>query len=110
MALQCWKVTVERWVYCGHKRMGVVSNTIQVGCGVKTILGINKSTKKISLTTSHHHKYDLVQVWMDPCFYIVYTKFWPNRPNIQIKTHHTRQSFSNLALSQTMQIAASALS
>ncbi len=36
----------------------------------------------------------------DPCFHVLYTKFWPNHLNAaEIKTHPTRQRFSNLLLS-----------
>ncbi len=38
---------------------------------------------------------------MDPCFHVLYVKFWPYHLNVaaEIETHQTRQSFSNLLLS-----------
>ncbi len=38
---------------------------------------------------------------MNPCFYILYAKFWPYHLNVaaEIETHQTRQRFSNLLLS-----------
>ncbi len=38
---------------------------------------------------------------MDPCFHVLYAKFWPYHLNVaaEIETHQTRQRFSNLLLS-----------
>ncbi len=42
-----------------------------------------------------------VETRMNPCFYVLYAKFWPYRLNLaaEIETHQTRQRFSNLLLS-----------
>ncbi len=50
----------------------------------------------------HHHQPEpLRQGRMDPCFYVLYAKFWPYHLNVaaEIETHQTRQRFSNLLLS-----------
>ncbi len=49
---------------------------------------------------------------MDPCFHVIYAKFWPYHLNVtaEIETHQTRQIFSNLLLSNSdepVQIVAS---
>ncbi len=58
--------------------------------------------KKISPTPLHHHQPEpLRQGRMDPCFHVLYAKFWPCHLNVaaEIETQHTRQCFSNLLLS-----------
>ncbi len=52
--------------------------------------------KKMSPTPLHHHQPEpLRQGRMDPCFHILYTKFWPYHLNVaaEIKTRQTRQRF-----------------
>ncbi len=61
-----------------------------------------KCTKKRSPTPLHHHQPEpLRQGRMDPCFLIIYAKFWLYHLNVttEIETHQTRQHFSNLLLS-----------
>ncbi len=64
-----------------------------------------KCAKKISPTPLHHHHQPepLRQGRMDPCFHVLYAKFWPYHLNVaaEIKTHQTRQRFSNLLLSNS---------
>ncbi len=59
-----------------------------------------KCAKKISPTPLHHHHQPelLRQSRMDPCFHVLYDKFWPYHLNVtvEIETHQTRQRFSNL--------------
>ncbi len=56
-----------------------------------------KVCQKILPTPLHHqHQPEpLRQGRMDPCFYILYDKFWPYHLNVtaEIKTHQTRQRF-----------------
>ncbi len=50
----------------------------------------------------HHHQPEpLRQDRMDPCFQVLYAKFWPYHLNVaaEIETHQTRQRFYNLLLS-----------
>ncbi len=50
----------------------------------------------------HHHQPEpLRQGRMDPCFHVLYAKFWPDHLNVaaEVETHQTRQRFSNLLLS-----------
>ncbi len=62
-----------------------------------------KGAKKISPPPLHHHQQPepLRRDRTDPCFHILYAKFWSYHLNIaaEIKTHQTRQSFFNLLLS-----------
>ncbi len=61
-----------------------------------------KCAKKISPTPLHHHQQPepLRQGRMDPCFLVLYAKFWPYHLNVaaEIETHQTRQRCSNLLL------------
>ncbi len=48
----------------------------------------------------HHHRPEpLRQGRMDPCFHVLYAKFWPYHLNFagKIKTHQTRQRFFPIA-------------
>ncbi len=55
--------------------------------------------KKIFPTPlQHHHQPEpLRQGRIDPCFHVLYAKFWPYHLNVtaEIETHQTRQRFSN---------------
>ncbi len=93
-------------VHCSHKGMDMVSNNTQVGCGVndaQLVLRGPKCAKKTSPTPLHdqHQPEPLRQGRIDPCFHVLYAKFWPYYLNVaaEIKTHQTRQRFSNLLLS-----------
>ncbi len=69
----------------------------------KLVLRGSKCAKKISPTPLHHHQQPepLRQGRMDPCFHVLYVKFWPYHLNFaaEIETHQTRQHFYNLLLS-----------
>ncbi len=97
-ALSCWKY-IRRWVHCSHKGMDMVSNNTQVGCGdAQLVLRGPKCAKKISPTSLHHHHQPepLRQGRMDPCFHVLYAKFWPYHLNVaaEIKSYQIRQRFS----------------
>ncbi len=51
----------------------------------------------------NHQPKLLRQGRMDPCFHVIYAKFWPYHLNVaaEIETHQTRQLFSNLLLSNS---------
>ncbi len=100
------EVAIRKWVHCIQKGMDMVSNNTQVSCGVNNaqlVLRGPKCAKNISLTPLHHHHQPelLRQGRMDPCFHVLYAKFWPYHLNVaaEIETHQTRQRFSNLLLS-----------
>ncbi len=64
-----------------------------------------KCAKKIPPTPLHHHHQPepLRQGRIDPCFHVLYTKFWPHlNVAAEIETHQTRQRFSNLILSNSV--------
>ncbi len=66
------------------------------------VLSGSKSAKKISPTPLYHHHQPelLIQGRMDPCFHVVYAKFWPYHLNVTAELRlQTRQPFSNLLLS-----------
>ncbi len=62
-----------------------------------------KCAKKISPTPLHHHHQPepLRQGRMDPCFHVLYAKFWPYHLNVaaEIETLQTRQRFYKPLLS-----------
>ncbi len=58
--------------------------------------------ENIPQTLHHQHQPEpLRQGRMNPCFHVLYTKFWPHHLNVaaEIEPHQTRQRFSNLLLS-----------
>ncbi len=64
--------------YCSYKRMDMISKNTQVGCGILRCTIGTKCAKKISPTPLHHHQPEpLRQGMMDPCFHVLYAKFWP---------------------------------
>ncbi len=90
------EVAIRRWVHCSHKGMDMVSNNTQVGCGFKQCSIGTKCAKKISPTPLHHHQLELLrQGRMDPCFHVLYAKFWPYHLNVaaEIETHQTSNVF-----------------
>ncbi len=50
----------------------------------------------------HHHPEPLRQGRMDPCFHVLYAKFWPYHLNVvaDIETHQTRQRFFQSSIVQ----------
>ncbi len=96
--------SIRRLVHCSHKGMDMVSNNTQVGGRLndaQLVLRCPKCAKKISPHHHHHQPEPLRQGRMDPCFHVLYAKFWPYHLNVaaEIETHQTRQHFSNLLLS-----------
>ncbi len=75
------EVAIKRWMHFSHKGMDMVSNNTQVSCGLndaQLVLRGPKCAKKTSPTPLHHHQPEpLRQSRMDPCFHVLYTKFWP---------------------------------
>lgn len=60
-----------------------------------------KCAKKISPTPLQHLHHQFIQGRMDPCFHVVYAKFWPERLDVaaEMETCQIRQSFFDLLLS-----------
>ncbi len=85
----CFPNCKPLWIKASAKWLNVVN--------VNVIRG-PKFAKKISPTPVHHHHQPepLRQGRMDPCFHVLYTKFWPYHLNVaaEIETHQTRQRFS----------------
>ncbi len=94
-ALFCWKY-IRRWVHCSHKGMDMAVVFKQCSIGTK---GRNVCQENIPHTITPPEL--LRQGRMDPCFYVLYAKFWPYHLNVtaEINTQQTRQRFSNLLLS-----------
>ncbi len=96
------EVAIRRWVHCSHKGMDMVSNNT-ITNDAKLELRGPKCAKKISPAPLHHHHQPepLRQGRMDPCFRVIYDKFWPYHLKVaaEIETLKTRQRFSNLLLS-----------
>ncbi len=67
--------SIRRWLHCSHKGYDMVSNNTQVGL----VLRGPRCAEKISPTPLHHHHQPepLRQGRMDPCFHVLYAKFWP---------------------------------
>ncbi len=101
------EVALRRWVHCSHKGMSIgqqqYSGRLWSLNNAQLVLRGPKCVKKISPTPLHlHHQPEpLRQGRMDPCFHVLYAKFWPCHLNVaaEIETHHRRQRFSNLVLS-----------
>ncbi len=104
------EVFIRRWVHCvikGWTCSGTIHSSGKLWClnDAQLVLRSPKCAKKISPTPLHHHHQHqpepLIQGRMDPCFHVLYVKFWPYHLNIaaEIETHQTRQRFSNLLLS-----------
>ncbi len=90
-----YTVVIKGWTWSATiLREAVVFKRCSIG---------TKCAKKISPTPLHHHHQPepLRQGRTDPCFHVLYTKFWLYHLNVaaEIKTHQTRQHFSNLLLS-----------
>ncbi len=87
-------VVIKGWTWSATiLRKAVVFKRCSIG---------TKCAKKISPTPLHPHQPEpLRQGRMDPCFHVLYAKFWPYHLNVaaEIETHQTRQRFSNLLLS-----------
>ncbi len=82
---------IRRWVHCSHKGMDMVSNNTQVGCGVLTMLNWYKSChENIPHTITPPPAPWTVETRQDdPCFHVLYAKFWSYRLNVaaEIETH-----------------------
>ncbi len=77
----------QKMVHCGHKGMDMVSNNTQVDRGLFKRCSIGtkgpKCAKKKSRTPLHHHQPEpLRQGRMDPCFHVLYAKFWLYHLNV----------------------------
>lgn len=86
-----WCVTlleagIRRWVHCGNRGMGMVSNN---SLAVKSAPRGPKCDKKVYLTQLDHHQH----LELFACFHVVYTKFWPYHPNVAAEIDAI-QSFS----------------
>ncbi len=69
---------------------------IQCSIGTK---GPKVCQENIPHTLHHHHQPEpLRQGRINPCFHVLYAKFWPFHLNVaaEIETHQTRQHFYNL--------------
>ncbi len=99
--------SIRRWVNWSHKGMDMVSKQHSGRLwrlnDAQLVLRGLKCAKKVSPTPLHHHHQSepLRQGRMDPCFHVIYAKFWPYHLNVaaEIETHQTRHHFSNLLLS-----------
>lgn len=92
----------RRYEQCGHKTVDMVSNYTQVCCGFTWCsVGTQSVPRKYS---SHHYT-----TWMDPCFYVVYSKFWPYYLNITAVRDSSNQAvfFQLTNLGECMQTVAS---
>jgi len=92
-----WPFHDQKMVVCGYIVMDMFSNNTFEQCWIGA-----KCAKKTSPTPLYHQQSGLlIQGWMDPCFLVVYAKFWPYHLNIgaEIESHPTWQRFSNLLLS-----------
>ncbi len=71
---------------------------IQCSIGTK---GPKVCQENIPHTLHHHQPEPLRQGRINPCFHVLYAKFWPFHLNVaaEIETHQTRQHFYNLLLS-----------
>ncbi len=92
------------YVTTGHSEKAIWLNFSNIKKrDAQLVLRGPKCAKQISPTPLHHHHQPepLRQGRMDPCFNVLYAKFWPYHLNVaaEIETHQTRQRFSNLLLS-----------
>ncbi len=102
-ALSCWKY-IRRWYTVVIKGWTWSATILREAVAFKQcLIGTKgpKCVKKISPTPLHHHQPEpLRQGRMDPCFHVLFAKFWLYHLNAaEIETHQTRQRFSNLLLS-----------
>jgi len=98
-ALSCWMLPSEDGYTVVIKGWTWSATILRY---VKMVLRGPKCAKKISPTPLHHHQHELLrQGRTDPCFHVLYVKFWPYHLKVAaaIETHQTRQRFSNLLLS-----------
>ncbi len=77
-ALSCWKY-IRRWVHCSHKGMDMVRNNTQV----YKLWSIGTKGPKVCQEYIHHTITPPAPAWTietrqdDPCFHVLYAKFWP---------------------------------
>ncbi len=68
--------SIRRWVQCIHKGMDMVSK--QYSGRLWRLNDASIGTKGPPTPLHHHHQPEpLRQGRMDPCFHVLYTKFWP---------------------------------
>ncbi len=75
-------------------------------------IGMKCAKKNSPRPLHHHHQPDpLRQGRIDPCFHVLYAKFWPYHLNVaaEIETHQTRQRFSNLLFFQFWEACANCI-
>ncbi len=80
---------------------GRMDPCVFIRCSMDT-KGLKVYQENIPHTLHHHQQPEPLRRYrMDPCFHVLYAKFWPYHLNVaaEIKTHQTRQRFSNLLLS-----------
>ncbi len=100
-ALSCWKY-IRRWYTVVIKGWTWSETILRFINYDQLVLKGPKCAKNISTTPLHHQQPEpLRQGRMDPCFRVLYAKFWPYHLNVaaEIETHQTRQCFYNLLLS-----------
>ncbi len=95
-ALSCWKYSSEEEYTVVIKGWTWSATILRLWClnDAQLVLRGQKCAKKIPPTPLHHHHQPepLRQGRMDPCFHVLYTKFWPYHLNAaEIKTHQIRQ-------------------
>ncbi len=79
-ALSCWKY-IRRWYTVVIKRWTWSATILRLAVAFKRCSFGTKCAKKISPPHTHHYtttslnRWD--KAWMNPCFHVLYTKFWP---------------------------------
>ncbi len=80
------EVAIRRWGHCSHKGMDSqqqYSGRLWCLNDAQLVLRGPKCAKKISPTPLHNHHPELLrQGRMDPCFHVLYAKFWPDHLNV----------------------------
>ncbi len=71
-ALSCWKY-IRRCVYCSHKGMDMVSNNTQVDW----VLVLKWYQENIPHIITPPAAWTVETRQDDPCFHVLYTKYWP---------------------------------
>ncbi len=100
--------SISRCVHCSYKGMDIgqqqYSGRLWCLNYTQLVLRGSKCAKKIPSAPFHHHHQPepLRQGRMDPCFHVLYAKFWPYHLSIgaEIETHQTRQRFFQSSIIQ----------